>query len=63
MTVHEEIENDAGYELNVLFTGATGFIGRHLVERLITAGEHVKAFVRTAANAAWLDVLGVEVRL
>jgi nucleoside-diphosphate-sugar epimerase len=47
--------------MKVLVTGATGFIGRHLVERLIAAGEPVKAFVRPAANAAWLDALGVEV--
>jgi nucleoside-diphosphate-sugar epimerase len=47
--------------MKVLVTGATGFIGRHLVERLITAGEHVKALVRPAAHAAWLDALGVEV--
>jgi nucleoside-diphosphate-sugar epimerase len=47
--------------MKVLVTGATGFIGRHLVERLITAGEHVKALVRPAAQAAWLDALGVEV--
>ncbi len=41
-------------------TGATGFIGRHLVERLTTAREHVRAFVRPTTNAAWLDSLGVE---
>lgn len=47
--------------MKVLVTGATGFIGRHLVERLVTAGEHVKALVRPSAHAAWLDALGVEV--
>lgn len=47
--------------MHVLVTGATGFIGRHLVERLIAAREHVKAFVRPASNVAWLDTLGVEV--
>lgn len=47
--------------MKVLVTGATGFIGRHLVERLITAGEHVKVLVRPAAHATWLDALGVEV--
>lgn len=47
--------------MNVLVTGATGFIGRHLVERLTAAREHVRAFVRPTTNAAWLDSLGVEV--
>lgn len=47
--------------MTILVTGATGFIGRHLVKRLITAGEHVKAFVRPSANAVWLDALGVEI--
>ena len=30
----------------VLVTGAGGFIGSHLVERLVTLGAHVRAFVR-----------------
>lgn len=47
--------------MHVLVTGATGFIGRHLVERLIAAREHVKVFVRPASDADWLDTLGVEV--
>ncbi len=47
--------------MSVLVTGATGFIGRHLVERLTTARKHVTAFVLPTVNAAWLDSLGVEV--
>lgn len=31
---------------NVLVTGAGGFIGSHLVERLVDQGAHVRAFVR-----------------
>jgi nucleoside-diphosphate-sugar epimerase len=30
----------------VLVTGAGGFIGRHLTERLVTEGAHMRAFVR-----------------
>lgn len=47
--------------MKVLVTGATGFIGRHLVERLVAAGKHVKALVRPSANVAGLDALGVEI--
>ena len=47
--------------MKVLVTGATGFIGSHLTERLVAAGEHVKALVRSSAKAARLKSLGVEV--
>ena len=47
--------------MRVLVTGATGFIGRHLIERLVAAREHVKALVTSSADAAWLEALGVEV--
>lgn len=47
--------------MNVLVTGATGFIGRHLVEWLAHEGGHVKALVRPEANTSWLNALGVEI--
>jgi len=37
--------------VNVLVTGASGFIGRHLVERLANAGDHVRALVRARSGA------------
>ncbi len=41
----------------VLVTGAGGFIGSHLVERLVAEGHRVRAFVRYTAmgQAGWLE--------
>jgi NAD dependent epimerase/dehydratase len=38
---------------NVLVTGAGGFIGSHLTERLIELGAHVRAFVRYNSRNDW----------
>ena len=46
--------------MRVLVSGATGFIGGHLVERLVADGHEVSALVRTPAKAARLRELGVE---
>jgi dTDP-glucose 4,6-dehydratase len=37
----------------VLVTGAGGFIGSHLVERLVELGARVKAFVHYRSNGSW----------
>ena len=44
----------------MLVTGAGGFIGSHLVERLVDEGADVRAFVRynSRGHAGWLDALG-----
>src|SRR5215212_8258996 len=44
---------------SVLVSGAGGFIGSHLVERLVDAGAHVRAFVRytSSGRAGFLDDL------
>jgi NAD dependent epimerase/dehydratase len=46
----------------VLVTGSDGFIGSHLVERLIDEGAHVRAFVyyNSFNNWGWLDSLPKE---
>jgi len=45
--------------MRVAVTGASGFLGGHLSESLLSAGHEVVAVVRTPAKAAWL---GCEVR-
>lgn len=45
--------------MNVLVTGATGFVGGHLVDRLLERGDVVTALVRSPARAAPLGTRGV----
>lgn len=41
-------------------TGGTGFIGSHLVERLLSRGYNVRCLIRTPANPGYLKNLSVE---
>ncbi len=45
---------------NTLVTGANGFVGSHLCERLLSKGYHVKALVRTTSNLQFIENLDVE---
>lgn len=47
--------------MQILVTGATGFVGRALILRLLRDGHRVRALVRSPARAA--DLLGAEVEL
>jgi nucleoside-diphosphate-sugar epimerase len=47
--------------MNVLVTGATGFIGQHLVKRLVQEGYRVRGLIRPVTDASPLDALGVEI--
>jgi nucleoside-diphosphate-sugar epimerase len=47
--------------LKVLVTGATGFIGSHLVDRLLERGDEVAAFVRPTTDSTHLTAKGVRV--
>jgi dihydroflavonol-4-reductase len=46
--------------MRVLVTGATGFLGRHLVDALLSRGHHVVALVRASGSAL---PVGVEARV
>jgi NAD dependent epimerase/dehydratase len=50
--------------LKILVTGADGFIGSHLTERLVRLGHDVRAFVYYNSNNSWgwLDECDAEVR-
>ena len=49
--------------MKVLVTGAAGFIGGHLLDRLLERGDEVRALVRPGENTGYLQTLaGVEIR-
>jgi dihydroflavonol-4-reductase len=45
-----------------MITGATGFVGSHLAERLAEDGWRVRALVRATSDRSHLQALGVELR-
>jgi nucleoside-diphosphate-sugar epimerase len=52
--VHEQFR-----EANVLITGATGFTGRILTQKLAAAGARIRAIVRPSSKIGELDSLGI----
>ena len=45
--------------MNVFITGGTGFIGSHLVKRLVQEDHHVTCLVRKTSDRRLLQSLGV----
>jgi 2-alkyl-3-oxoalkanoate reductase len=43
-----------------LVTGATGFLGSHIVERLVQEGQRVRVLARPSSDTTFVDSLGVE---
>ncbi len=47
--------------MRVLVTGGTGFVGSHLIERLIARGDQVRALVRAGSRRDFVEAFGAEV--
>ncbi|GAB4408923.1 MAG: NAD(P)-dependent oxidoreductase [Thermodesulfovibrionales bacterium] len=47
--------------MKTLVTGATGFIGSHLVEELIRRGHAVTCLVRKTSNLRWIEGLDIKI--
>ena len=45
--------------MKAMVTGGTGFVGSHLIDRLLAGGHEVTALVRSPAKAAGLEARGV----
>ena len=46
--------------MKILVTGATGFIGEHLIKCLVEQGEHVRCLVRRTSNTKKIEKFDVE---
>jgi uncharacterized protein YbjT (DUF2867 family) len=56
----QPIEVEVAASLRVLVTGADGFLGRHLLPRLISRGHRVRAICREVPDRPGRDSVGIE---
>src|SRR5207237_4757119 len=47
--------------MKVLVTGASGFVGSHIADRLIEGGHKVRALLRPSSSLRWLEGKPVEI--
>ena len=46
--------------MKILVTGASGFVGSHIVDRLLAAGHEVRALIRANSSLKWLQDKRIE---
>jgi len=56
-----DLKNGCQIGMKTLVTGATGFVGGHLVEQLVARHDDVRCFVRSTSDTHWLSSLPVEI--
>ena len=59
----QPVETHSGGSLRVLVTGAAGFVGRHLLPRLVSRGHRVRALARRPPSHPGARIPGVEWRI
>lgn len=50
-----------GNKIISVVTGASGFVGSHMVDKLLEAGHHVKCILRKSSSKRWLEGKNVEI--
>ncbi len=55
------MKDGAQEKQKAVVTGANGFVGSHLVERLVSEGYAVTCILRKTSNSKWIDALPIEI--